>query len=296
MESRKLTPARTTLAEITAFMKSAWALLKPGAADSWLRGERTGDQYDSAAKDFYGTEAIGFTVRDLKRELDRGHYTETETELIGEAHGLSGEESLRVSSFCGRTITLSVHSGDKRERDIARAFDQRFDKPPSDNDLVEIRSRATIALRHGQWAAALGFAHAVLKHRPKDVDALLAVGVASGASGDLITSEIALTDVLEMKPEFVDALYNLAQLKRTQGKNAEALPLYERALKVEPNNHPVLYQCATLLEEAGRFEEAREGYEKAVAASPNPSGTWGFSGMDFAGAARHALARLAARG
>jgi len=33
-----------------------------------------------------------------------------------------------------------------------------------------------------------------------------------------------------------------------------------------------------------------------VAASPNPSGTWGFSGMDFTDAARHALARLAAKG
>jgi Flp pilus assembly protein TadD len=296
MESRRLTPARMTLAEITAFMKSAWALLKPGAADSWLRGERTGDPYDSAARDFYGTETLGFTVRDLKRELDRGHYTETETELIGEAHGLSGEESLRVSCFCGRTITLSVHSGDKRERDIARAFEQRFDKPPSDMDLVNAGIQARMALRRGQWDAALGFAHDVLKHRPKDVDALLAAGVASGASGDLITSEIALTDVLEMKPDHVDALNNLAQLKRTQGKNAEALPLYERALKAEPNNHAVLYQWATLLEEAGRFEEAREGYEKAVAASPNPSGTWGFSGMDFTGAARHALGRLAARG
>lgn len=303
MQTLELKFIGTTTADMTRFMKAAWAILRPGAPCEFLNSGRKGDQWESEATDRYGTATLGFTVREINCELDRGHYTESTWEVVGEAHGLGTGESLRANCFGrdGRLSVLSgglsVHTGDERENKIARSFERAFNPapPPSGMDLDNMRSRARIALRQRSWYGALGHGHEVLKHRPRDLEALLIVGVASGAAGDQITSEIALTDVLGVQPDHVDALYNLAQLRKVQGRDAEALSLYERARAADPGNHAVLYQIAGLLEAAQKLEAARAAYEQALAASPNPTGTWGFSGMDFTGAARHALARLDAR-
>jgi hypothetical protein len=52
-----------TSSEILTFMRLAWALLRNGADTHWLKQDRKGADYDRVSTDYYGTAAVGFTVR-----------------------------------------------------------------------------------------------------------------------------------------------------------------------------------------------------------------------------------------
>lgn len=190
MENRSHCPASADVSEVSDFMTCAWERLQPGMSAGIINTERTGDVYSFAATSHHGSSARGFTVREEREELDRGHYTETRRSIRASTHGLPNDESLVVSHF-GKTMELAVHTGDKREREIAREFDRRFLRPPTDAEITNLEIQASMALRREQWVSALRVGHLILKHQPQNVDALLAVGIASGAQGDAITSELA---------------------------------------------------------------------------------------------------------
>ena len=192
----------------------AWAFkqLAPHARASRYTGEQATSGGGVETIEHYGAEGLGFKVRTEVYEHDRGHYTDTETFIVAETHGLEDGVSLRFD-YSGGAVGIAVDTGDSREREIAREFERIFERSPSDNELLNLGIRASMAQKRQQWAAALDFGHQILKHRPQDCNALLAVGAASAATGDLITAEIALTDLLAIESDHEEARHALQRVK-----------------------------------------------------------------------------------
>jgi len=244
----------------------------------------------------HGTERGGFVVIQRWEYYERGAADLSRESLVIESYGMPGECSFLIDY---REARLSVNlwgPAGAVER-VLRWFDRRAGKTPDDEVLAAKAREAVISVSRGAWAPAIASAKSVREFQPDHPDALLALGVASGATGDLDTAESSLRRLLESNPDHVDALYNLGNVQLALKDAKSAVETFRRALDVDPKNHPAAFQLAQALELHGGPQaelEAVEAYERTVATSPNPGGSWGYSGLDFTERAVAALSRLRA--
>jgi tetratricopeptide (TPR) repeat protein len=174
---------------------------------------------------------------------------------------------------------------------VEHAFRDSFSRRPSESALNTVTLQAGLHLRHQSWAAAIQCADAVLRHRPNSVDALLTLGVASGAKGDLELSLIALETLLGFDADNVDAWYNLGNVRIERGDTEGAEQAFRKCLALDAHNHAATYGLARTLDGLGRDAEAIVTYDRVVTTAPDREG-WGFRGFDFREEARAALKRL----
>jgi tetratricopeptide (TPR) repeat protein len=237
-----------------------------------------------------GTADQGFDVVERSDEVD-GVAPQTRVRLEVKAHGLAAGCVLQLLAL-DWDLTLTVAGPEDAAAAVADDFTCAFDRPLTPAQLESVGIGALVGIRTAAWERAKECARAVLRQRPADPTALLALGIASGATGDVVAAHSALVGVLESQPREYDAWYNLGLAHRRRREPLRAAACFRTVLAIDAGNHPASYELGRALEALGRTAEAVAAYEAAVRTSPNPGGAWGYRGMDLTRRAQEALARL----
>jgi tetratricopeptide (TPR) repeat protein len=251
----------------------------------------------------FGDEAHGFEVSHRLDYVEAGAVTLSADTVTIDVYGLPEGVELRAESVRPpnhprylRTVRASVSGPADRTARVADAFRAAFPGDPlSSEELDATLSLASSYLREPMWTEALTYARAVLGARPEDHRAMLVIGIALAATGELDEAERVLEALTRGDGTSVDALYNLGRIRLDRGRVEQALGCFDAAVAADPENHPCHFMRGSCLEVLGRLEDAQEAYERAIATSANPGGAWGFRGMDVTVEARAALARLGRR-
>lgn len=245
----------------------------------------------------YGDDVRGFDCQHREEFEPRagGHAVDI---VIVSAYGLP--EGMKFEIECSRRwydprkMEMRVQVPDEIAEKLRLLFEETFGhQPPLASTGVSIAATsAYVALKVGAYPAAEMYANQILQVAPDHVEALMIIGAARSAQGDLVRAGQYLTRALEVDPKHVDALYNLGLVRMQSEQPQAAIDLYRRALDVEPDNHAVWYQLARAYEEADQPADALAAYREALRTSPNPDGAWHYTGLDFTKQAREAIARL----
>ncbi len=253
----------------------------------------------------YGTPSAGYEVIVISELIERGAVSWTVDRFEVMTYGLADGHWFHLGLVDDR---LSFNANGPPEVVAARIrrFERRFvggspdqiagqpSAPPTSQTLERWTEEARAALRRSDWGLARARAEQVLTYHPSQPDALLALGISQGTSGELAESERTLLRLLAFVPGHVDGLYNLGNARRGRGELEGAAESYAQALEHDAKNHPAAYQLGVTLERLGRTDEALAAYGRAVALSPNPGRVWGYSGLDFTEKSQAAITRLTA--
>jgi len=123
-------------------------------------------------------------------------------------------------------------------------------------------------LQSGDAPGARAKFQAALEADPRDVRALLGLGLASEALDDLPSAERAYRTAIEVDPRFAEAHNNLGLLLRARGDTDQAIASLERAAREDPSLASAQTNLALALEDAGRDEDAQRAYTRAVELAP----------------------------
>ena len=118
-------------------------------------------------------------------------------------------------------------------------------------------------LRLNDTAAAWQALSAAISQNPRDVDTMLALGVAAGQRGQLAESIGWFTHATEIRPELPLAWLNLAVSLEQPGDFTRAESAYREAIRWQPDFAAAHDHLANLLAAKGDAEQAR--YEKSLA-------------------------------
>ena len=264
---------------------SDWATEPASADDVVLRTRR----YGAVGRGFRISHEQGYAQERRLQAVDR---------VTVEADGLRDAtlvlECTR-SWYAPRFLELRVSAADEASvQDVVQSFHDRFGhgNAPTTAEIPTVVRNARAAVAAGEWESAAMFATAALETDPRQAEALLYLGVASGALGDLSAAEEALVLSLQLDPDQYDAWYNLGALHQNRGNPRQAILAFQESLRIRPGNHAVLFQLGRVYEAVGETARATEAYQAAIENAPNPHGYWGYRGADYTEQARQALARL----
>jgi tetratricopeptide (TPR) repeat protein len=206
----------------------------------WVKPERE-ERYWTRRGWSVGDDERGFAV-ELCQTIEPQYDGVAESSVSVAAYGLQDGIELSVtcrrSWFDPRYLEIRVKGPAGGVEGVADAFERDFrpiaDRVPEpdelDTELIGIRS----ALRRRQWDAVKMRADYVLRFRPEDPEALFALGVASGATGDVKRALELLSRAVEIAPGHADAWYNLGVAYIESGNPEKAVEALERALSLSP--------------------------------------------------------------
>lgn len=296
-EKRSVFPCQLGTPVETLIDLARWAFthLAPDLDTSALVDSSHAEEHESfkEVRRSYGRPNRGFALVDRTEYLEMGGWLGSRRWTSVQSQGLPEGTSLRIAVYDeGWSAMVEVAAPGALAAKVAGELAVRLTPPPNEKLLDALAQQLDAHLSRRQWGHALAIGHGLLSFRPADPHALLAVGTASGATGDLDMAELALTELVEHVPSSVDGRYNLGLLRFEQGDWSSAAEQYRAALATDPNNHPAAFQLGRALEESGRRDEALAAYRLADSTSPNPTGAWGYRGLDFTKQARAAIQRL----
>jgi len=120
----------------------------------------------------------------------------------------------------------------------------------------------------GQHPEAIAEFTEMLRYHPNDVGALIQLGLAEKAIGDIEIAQRWFEQALAVDPDSSLVCFYLAEIEYNRGLNDAALAHLERAILLNPQNHEALYLLGFVLGDAGRHEEAREATKRAISLNP----------------------------
>lgn len=127
------------------------------------------------------------------------------------------------------------------------------------------------ALEHlhaGRFAQSAGFAQQLIAAQPRDIEALLLLGLALGAQGEIERAVLLLTKVARERPNHAHPCYDLADLLRRRERVPEAIAQFRAARDLEPRDARLAYAEAEFLVEVGKPAEAVDTLEAALRLAP----------------------------
>jgi tetratricopeptide (TPR) repeat protein len=155
------------------------------------------------------------------------------------------------------------------ERRPADADDRIEDPMAWSADLAAL-GLSWIHANHGEHAAALEQAEAILVHQPDHVLALLSAGNALAGLQRAADAEAKFRRVLALDPENPYAMAELGLLAYNRGANDEAERFFQQALQREPEKYTCPYEGLGLVYlRQGRIADAERNFERAIALDPS---------------------------
>lgn len=297
-EKRSIFPCQLSTPVETLVDLARWAFthLAPDLDTSALVDSSQAEEHESfkEVRRSYGRPNRGFALVDRTQYYEMGGWLGSRRWTDVHSYGLPEETSLRIALYDeGWSATVEVTAPGALAAKVAGELALRLTATPNESLIDALAQQLNAHLRRREWGLAVAIGHGLLRLRPADAHALLAVGTASAATGDMEMAELALTELVERVPSNVDGRYNLGNLRFESGDWNAAAEQYRAALAIVPNNHPVAFQLGRALEKSGYRGEALAAYRLADSTSPNPTGAWGYRGLDFTDQARAAIQRLA---
>jgi tetratricopeptide (TPR) repeat protein len=238
------------------FAEKGAALLSPGftppatRTPEWIEPEGE-ERYWTRRGWSRGDSERGFAVtfgQTIEPRCDGIAASSASVRIYGLAEGVEFTITCARDWFDPRYLEMTVAGPEAAVGAVVRMFETEFapisDRVPSggelDIELIGIKS----ALRWRQWEPARARAEYVLRFRPDDPEALFALGVAAGATGDAKRALELLSRVVELSPEHHDAWYNLGIAFIETGSPDKAVDALERALSLSPGDGDIKKQLA----------------------------------------------------
>ncbi len=163
----------------------------------------------------------------------------------------------------GRALAML---GRGAEADVA--FERSFDLSPE-------RRLMALAAEHqkeGRIEEAEHLYRRVLRHNPRNVDALRLLALVALRAERADEAEGLLQRAIELAPDFLAAILDLGRLRKEQDRYGEALECFDRAISLDPGSVQAHYLRGATLAPASFTEEAVAAYRQCLALRPDHVG------------------------
>jgi tetratricopeptide (TPR) repeat protein len=145
---------------------------------------------------------------------------------------------------------------------------------PRSMPLQQALQQATAAYHEGRLADAAALCQRILHASPNQLDAINISGALAMRRGDFAAALDFFTRAAGIRPDFAEAFNNRGVALQALGRYEEALEPYGRALALQPGNADALFNRALVLGELRRWNEALQDYEKLLRAYPDHARAW----------------------
>ena len=155
-----------------------------------------------------------------------------------------------------------------RGTEADRAFEQCFALSPE-------RRLMALAAEHqkeGRLDEAEHLYRRILRHNPRNVDALRLLSLISLKAGRDGEAESLLEKAISLAPDFLLAILDLGRLRKDQDRYGEALECFDKAIALDPASAQAYYLRGSTLAPASFTQEAIEAYEKCLKLRPTHVG------------------------
>jgi tetratricopeptide (TPR) repeat protein len=158
--------------------------------------------------------------------------------------------------------------------DEAQAVMESFLRADPARELV---AKAAEHHRAGRLEEAEAAYREVLKHNPRNLEALRLLALIAITTEHYGQAEKLLQRAIEIAPDFIAAWIDLSRTQLERLDLAAALDSIRRAEQLNPRSANVQVHIANVLARSGRHAEAVETYRKAI--ELNPTATGGYLGL-----------------
>lgn len=131
-----------------------------------------------------------------------------------------------------------------------------------------VRAVADRALATGDWPAALTRSAQLVKARPWDLDARVALGLAAWRTGDGDRALRELSRVVTRRADDLQAHRVLAEIQGARGATALRIGELETVVRLAPTDLGAQVELGSAYAEQGELAEATTWYERVAAARP----------------------------
>ena len=158
-----------------------------------------------------------------------------------------------------------VNSGRAEER--MSALREHLRAHPNDRDRRWVLARISALL--GDHTEAIAQLNELLKEQPRDVRALIQLGLCHKAVDAAEAAHAAYTRALEIDPNSSLLYFHLAEIEYHRGQNDRALELLRAAIDRNAENYEAWYLLGFVLGDMGRLEEAQDAAKRALELNPD---------------------------
>ena len=155
-----------------------------------------------------------------------------------------------------------------RGAEADRAFERCFELSP-------VRRMMALAAEHqkeGRLDEAEHLYRRILRHDPRNVDAMRLLALIAAHAGRTPEAETLLQRAIALAPDFLSAILDLGRLRKEEDRYADALECFDRALALDAANSQAHYLRAATLAPAAFTYEAIEAYQRCLALRPEHIG------------------------
>jgi Flp pilus assembly protein TadD len=149
-----------------------------------------------------------------------------------------------------------------------QAFEKSFELSPE----RRMMAHAAEHQKKGRLEEAERLYRRVLRHNPRNVDAMRLLALIDIGAGRETEAESLLQQAIAAAPDFLAALLDLGRLRKDQDRFGDALQCFDRALALDPANPQTLFLRAATLAPAAFTNEAIEAYRQCLKLRPGHMG------------------------
>ncbi|MGH8863221.1 MAG: tetratricopeptide repeat-containing sulfotransferase family protein [Burkholderiales bacterium] len=163
----------------------------------------------------------------------------------------------------GRALTMLG-----RGAEADQAFERCFALSPE-------RRLMALAAEHqkeGRLDEAEHLYRRILRHNPRNVDALRLLALISLKAGRDGEAESLLEKAIALAPDYLLAILDLGRLRKEQDRFGEALQCFDQAIALDPGNVPAHYLRGSTLAPASFTQEAIAAYQECLRLRPDHVG------------------------
>jgi tetratricopeptide (TPR) repeat protein len=150
--------------------------------------------------------------------------------------------------------------------------DQAFERCFALSPERRLMALAAEHQKEGRFPEAEQLYRRVLRHRPRNVDAMRLLAAIAFKTGRPDEAESLLERAVSLAPDFLAALIDLGRLRKEQDRYEEALECFDRAIALEPENAQGHFLRGSTLAPAALTREAIDAYERCLELRPAHAG------------------------
>ena len=109
----------------------------------------------------------------------------------------------------------------------------------------------------------------VLRHNPRNVDALRLLALVAMRAERADEAESLLERAIAIAPDFIAAILDLGRLRKEQDRYGAALECFDKAIAIDPGNAQAHYLRAATFAPASFSQEAIDAYQQCLKLKPN---------------------------
>jgi len=135
-------------------------------------------------------------------------------------------------------------------------------------DLEGQFNEAAILYAHGNFGAAAGLYHRILKLSPRHPDALFRLALIAQHAGKSPLALMLLDEAIGARPQFSEAHFNRSVILRALGRGTESETAARLAIEYDPHMAEAWDMIGQIMKDQGAFDKAAACFECAINLQP----------------------------